>query len=59
MKRFFVFLGAGERTATLMRAEVKAVGGRWFPEEHLWYVRYGAIAGGTLEKHIHVDNLDK
>jgi len=38
-----------------LRAKVKAVGGKWFPDELLWYVRYGAIAGGPLEKHIHGD----
>ena len=27
------------------------------PEEQLWYVRYGAIAGGPLEKHIHIVGL--
>lgn len=44
-----------EAADTLMRTKVKAAGGRWFPEELLWYVRYGAIAGGSLEKHIHID----
>jgi hypothetical protein len=39
-----------------LRAKVKAAGGKWFPEELLWYVRYGAIVGGPLEKHIHIDN---
>jgi len=51
--------------------DIKAVGGKWFPEELLWYVRYGAIVGGPLEKHIdnsknpvkskkhlHIDNKD-
>ncbi len=42
-----------------LRAKVKAVGGRWVPEEQLWYVRYGAIAGGSLEKHIHLDASKK
>lgn len=28
-------------------------------EELLWYVKYGAIAGGPLEKHIYVDNKAK
>jgi len=40
-------------------AKVKAVGGRWFPDELLWYVRYGAIVGGPLEKHIHIDGSKK
>lgn len=44
-----------EAANTSMRAKVKAAGGRWFPEELLWYVRYGAIAGGPLEKHIRTD----
>jgi hypothetical protein len=37
------------------RTKVKAAGGKWSPEEQLWYVRYDAIAGGSLEKHIHID----
>jgi len=37
---------------------VKAAGGRWFSEELLWYVKYGAIVGGPLEKHIYVDDKD-
>jgi len=32
-----------------LRAKVKAAGGKWMPEEQLWYVRYGAVAGGPLE----------
>ena len=42
-----------------LRNKVKAVGGKWFPEELLWYVRYGAIAGSPLEKHMHIDNSKK
>ena len=42
-----------------LRAKVKAAGGKWQPEEQLWYVRYDAIAGGPLEKHIHVDTPKK
>jgi hypothetical protein len=42
----------------VLREKVKAVGGKWVPDEKLWYVRYGAIIGGVLEKHIHVDNKD-
>jgi hypothetical protein len=38
---------------------IKAAGGRWFPEGLLWYVKYGAIVGGPLEKHIYLDNKDK
>lgn len=37
-----------------LREMIKAAGGKWVPDEKLWYVRYGAIAGGKLEKHIHV-----
>jgi len=42
-----------------LRAMAKAVGGKWVPEKQLWYVRFGAIAGGPLENHIHVDNAKK
>jgi hypothetical protein len=42
-----------------LRAKVKAAGGKWFPEKLLWYVKYGAIVGSILEKHIHVDNPEK
>jgi hypothetical protein len=38
-----------------LRAMVKAAGGRWNPDEQLWFVRYGNIAGTPLEKHIPVD----
>jgi len=41
-----------------LREKVKAAGGKWVPDEKLWYVRYGAIVGGVLEKHIHVDDKD-
>lgn len=39
-----------------LRERVKAASGRWFPEELLWYVKYGVIVGGPLEKHIYVDD---
>lgn len=42
---------------TEQRKKVKAAGGKWNPETRLWYVRYGAIAGTELEKHIYVDAL--
>jgi hypothetical protein len=42
-----------------LRAKVKAAGGRWVPEEQLWFVRYGAIAGSQLENHIHIDKSKK
>jgi hypothetical protein len=35
---------------------VKAAGGKWMAEEKFWYVRYGTIKGGPLEKYIHVDD---
>ena len=38
-----------------LRTMVKAAGGKWKPELQLWFVRYGAIAGGPLERHIDVD----
>jgi hypothetical protein len=40
-----------------LRAKVKAAGGRWVPEEQLWYAKYGTIAGGPLERHIHIETL--
>ena len=46
-----------EASNLLLRTKVKAAGGKWFPDELLWYVRYGAIVGGPLEKHIHICNL--
>jgi hypothetical protein len=44
---------------TDLRKQVKEAGGKWAPEKKLWYVRYSAIAGTSLEKHIYVDTLDK
>lgn len=37
------------------RAMAKAAGGKWDPDAHLWFVRYGNIVGTSLEKHIQVD----
>jgi hypothetical protein len=37
------------------RQEAKAAGARWNPEEKLWFVKYGRIAGSALEKHIYVN----
>lgn len=37
-----------------LREKLKAAGGRWDPEEKLWLVKYGSIAGGPLENHIHI-----
>lgn len=44
---------------TELRKQIKAVGGKWNPDKKLWYVRYGNITGTALEKHIHIDALDK
>lgn len=33
-----------------LQEQAKAVGGRWDPEQKLWFVRYGCIAGTKLEK---------
>jgi len=38
-----------------LRAQAKEAGGRWNPEKQLWFVKYGKIAGTSLEKHIQVD----
>lgn len=40
-----------------LRIMAKAAGGRWNPERQLWFVKYGKIAGGLLENHIHVERL--
>lgn len=44
---------------TDLRKLVKEAGGKWKPEQKLWYVRYGNIVGTALEKHIYVDAADK
>jgi len=41
------------------RSQAKAAGGRWDPERQLWRVKYGKIAGTSLEKHIYVDASGK
>jgi hypothetical protein len=38
-----------------MRLQAKAAGGRWNPEKRLWFIKFGKIAGTSLEKHIQVD----
>lgn len=38
-----------------LRTMAKAAGGRWNPGMQLWFVKFGTIAGGPLENHIHVD----
>jgi hypothetical protein len=40
-----------------MRQKAKAAGGRWNPDKRCWLVKYGNIAGTSLEKHIYVDAL--
>ena len=37
------------------RLHVKSAGGKWDPSKRLWFIRYGTIAGTTMEKHIQVD----
>jgi hypothetical protein len=37
------------------RLQAKTAGGRWDPGKQLWFVKYGKIAGTSLEKHIYVD----
>ena len=44
---------------TDLRKLIKEAGGKWNPEQKLWYVRYGNIKGSPLEKHLYVDTLDK
>ena len=44
-----------EATDMPARLLAKAAGGRWNPEKHLLFVKYGKIAGTSLEKHIHID----
>lgn len=39
-----------------LRQQVKSAGGKWSPNEKLWYVKYGAIKGGELENHIYIDS---
>jgi hypothetical protein len=38
-----------------LRAMIKAAGGKWNPDERLWFVRYGNIEGTPLERHIPAD----
>lgn len=33
----------------------KTAKGRWNPEVRLWFIRYSAIKGAALEKHIVLD----
>lgn len=38
-----------------LREKLKDAGGRWNPEEKLWYVSYGPIRGTVLEDRIMTD----
>ena len=40
---------------TALKAMAKEAGGRWNPEEKLWFVPYGRIKGTPLERHIVLD----
>ncbi len=48
----FVRIGYAERD---LREIAKAAKGRWNPEKKVWMIRYGAIKGTALEKHIILD----
>jgi len=39
-------------TEKALRDRLKAVGGRWDPQEKLWVVQYGSIRGTELEERI-------
>jgi len=54
-----MFILCSEASNMPLRAQVKAVGGKWNPEKLLWFVTYGKIAGSPLEKHLHIDDKDK
>lgn len=38
-----------------LQEQARAVGGHWDREKHVWFVRYGCIAGTKLEKFIIVE----
>jgi hypothetical protein len=40
---------------TSFKKLARAYGGRWDPEEKLWFIQYGKIKGTPLEKHIILD----
>jgi len=42
-------------TEKALRDKMKASGGKWNPEEKLWYVPYGTIRGTDLENRIMMD----
>ncbi len=45
----------GTKTLAKKYGDAKAAGGRWNPEQRLWFVKYGKIAGTVLENYIYVD----
>ena len=51
-----VQISYGERELGKM---AKTLGGTWDPDVRLWYIRYGAIKGTDLEKHILLDAESK
>ena len=40
-------IGAKEK---LLQMQAKALGGRWNPEQKVWYIPYGCVVGTKLEK---------
>ena len=38
-----------------LKEKAKAAGGRWDPKAKLWFVPFGKIKGGILERHIVLD----
>jgi hypothetical protein len=40
---------------TSLKKLARASGGRWDPEEKLWFIQYGKIQGTPLAKHIILD----
>ena len=49
-------IGSKEKT---LQNQVKALGGRWNPEEKVWYVPYGCVVGTRLEKLIAVPTKEE
>jgi hypothetical protein len=44
---------------TSLKKIARASGGKWNPEEKLWFIQYGKIKGTPLEKHIILDAFAK
>ena len=42
-----------------LRDRLKAVGGKWDPDEKFWFVSYGAIRGTDLEERIDVEFIKR